>query len=194
MFLAGGGVAAGTEAGCSSGGYKRRTQQKAGRTATIFTARYPVLYGTFMTFLAPLGILFRVSIRTRIRSGLAVQLSQGQGRQPLAFSGRVLSLLPYQTSPRFGNPSPRAGLAGPRAGFVRSLLVNSQAWEEEAQEGPVSQGALHGCPATPVRRASPLLTTLLRPVPLGPRLGAPEGSVALASPRITRSTLLIRPC
>jgi len=38
-----------------------------------------------MTFLAPLGILFRVSIRTRIRSGLAVQLSQGQGRQPLAF-------------------------------------------------------------------------------------------------------------
>jgi hypothetical protein len=85
VFLADGRAAAGTEAGCSSGGYKRRTQQKAGRTATIFTARYPVLYGTFMTFLAPLGILFSVSIRTRIRSGLAVQLSQGQGRQPLAF-------------------------------------------------------------------------------------------------------------
>src|SRR6516164_746330 len=47
-----------------------------------------------MTFLAPLGILFfRVSVRTRVMTGLAIQLSQGQGRQPLAFSGRVLSLL-----------------------------------------------------------------------------------------------------
>ena len=39
-----------------------------------------------MTLLAPLGILFfRVSVQTRVMTGLAIQLSQGQGRQPLAF-------------------------------------------------------------------------------------------------------------
>ena len=85
-------------------------------------------------------------------TGLAIQLSQGQGRQPLAFSGRVLILLTYQTSPRFGNPSPRAGLAGTRAVLGRSLMVDSHAWEEEVQEGPARHCPLHGCPATPVRR------------------------------------------
>jgi hypothetical protein len=50
-------------------------------------------------------------------------------------------------------------------------MVDSHAWEEEAQEGPARHCTLHGCPATPVRRASHLVTNLLRPVPLGPRLG-----------------------
>ena len=110
-------------------------------------------------------------------TGLAIQLSQGQGRQPLAFSGRVLILLTYQTSPRFGNPSPRAGLAGTRAVLVRSLMVDSHAWEEEAQEGPARHCPLHGCPAPLVRRA-------LRPArpdrpPLRRHRPTPHGAVHL---------------